>query len=405
MKNLDIKEPKLRFPEFTDPLNRRKLGEITKWSSGGTPPKDNPQYWGGGIPWISAASMHGRIFSSSTRTLTAAGVIRGSKIAKKGSVLLLVRGSMLFKTIPVGIAGLDVSFNQDVKCITGKSIDEDYLYHWLKSNEHYLLSMVVGTGIGAGKLETLKLQAMRVFFPSPAEQKKIADFMGGIDERIDLARKKIAQIQVYKKQIMTNVFTQKVRFKDVNSKAYPDWRESCLGDILQESTERTTGTGEYELLSSTSKGLFKQTDYFKKEVASNNTSGYKILRLNQIVFSPQNLWMGNINLNLTFNVGIVSPSYKVFSLKDINAQFVGHILRSPKMIHEYKQASEQGASVVRRNLDTNSFMAIKIDVPCKEEQQKIVNLLNAINDRIKIEESKLHQMVAAREYFLHHLFI
>jgi type I restriction enzyme, S subunit len=37
----------------------KKLGEITSWFSCGTPKKDEPAYWNGDIPWISANSMDG----------------------------------------------------------------------------------------------------------------------------------------------------------------------------------------------------------------------------------------------------------------------------------------------------------------------------------------------------------
>ena len=61
-----------------------------------------------------------------------------------------------------------------------------------------------------------------------------------------------------------------------------------------------------------------QKEYFNRSIASDDNSGYKILKKNQIVFSPQNLWMGNINYNNKYEIGIVSPSYKVF---DINKKF------------------------------------------------------------------------------------
>ncbi|MEG1022803.1 MAG: hypothetical protein RSE50_15000, partial [Myroides sp.] len=65
-----------------------------------------------------------------------------------------------------------------------------------------------------------------------------------------------------------------------------------LGNFLVEQNDKTSISNEYRVLSSTAKGLFYQDDYFKREVASKDNSGYKILRKNQLVFSPQNLWLG-----------------------------------------------------------------------------------------------------------------
>ena len=88
----------------------------------------------------------------------------------------------------------------------------------------------------------------------------------------------------------------------------------CLGDILLERLERSRTNNQHEVLSSTVKGIFSQREYFSKDIASENNVGYKIIRLHDVVLSPQNLWMGNINYNDRFDIGIVSPSYKVFSM-------------------------------------------------------------------------------------------
>ena len=90
-----------------------RLGDIAKWSSGGTPSKSNEAFWGGSIPWISASSMDGNRYRDSKLKVTELGAKSGTKIAPAGSILLLVRGSILHQKIQVGIAEMDVTFNQD----------------------------------------------------------------------------------------------------------------------------------------------------------------------------------------------------------------------------------------------------------------------------------------------------
>ena len=121
------------------------LGEVSTWASGGTPKKDEPSYWGGDIPWISANSMHVTRFFESDLTLTEAGLKNGSRLASKDTVLLLVRGSALHSRMPVGIALRDLAFNQDVKGITAKAdqIRPWYLLYWLMGNEKFILDSVV----------------------------------------------------------------------------------------------------------------------------------------------------------------------------------------------------------------------------------------------------------------------
>ncbi|MCK2901626.1 restriction endonuclease subunit S [Escherichia coli] len=58
-----------------------RLGDLTKWSSGGTPNKSEDSYWNGTIPWISASSMEGHLYSDSKLKITEDGLINGSRLA------------------------------------------------------------------------------------------------------------------------------------------------------------------------------------------------------------------------------------------------------------------------------------------------------------------------------------
>lgn len=166
------------------------LGELTDWFSGGTPSKKNESYWGGDIPWISASSMDGSRYADSNLKITQEGLNAGSRLASQGSILLLVRGSILHKRIPVGLAARDVAFNQDVKAIRVKSeyvakriTDEQYLYYWIRANEKKLLGMVENTGIGAGKLDTKRIHDIEISLPPWDVQRNIVSAANAIDEK------------------------------------------------------------------------------------------------------------------------------------------------------------------------------------------------------------------------------
>ena len=166
-----------------------KLRNAAQFFSGGTPPKSKPEYWGGDIPWISAKSMKGSRYHDSDLKLTEAGLKKGSRLASKNSILLLVRGSMLHQKIPVGIATKDVAFNQDVKAIVpNEKFLPLYFYYCFAGREHELLAKVENTGIGAGKLDTDVLNKVEFYCPPIQEQKVIANFLGSLDDKIELNR-------------------------------------------------------------------------------------------------------------------------------------------------------------------------------------------------------------------------
>lgn len=134
--------------------------------------------------------MGGERYSDSALKVTEEGLNAGSRLAEKGAILLLVRGSTLHKKVPVGIADREVAFNQDVKAIRvkpelsrGQVTDEAYLFYWLKANEQKLLEMVENTGIGAGKLDTKRLQDLEIPLPNWSEQRKVVASASALEEK------------------------------------------------------------------------------------------------------------------------------------------------------------------------------------------------------------------------------
>jgi type I restriction enzyme S subunit len=191
------------FPDWEP----RELGNVTVWGSGGTPSKDNEHYWNGDIPWISASSMRGQKYYDSDRKVTSDGLHNGSRLAPAGSLLILVRGSMLFKSIPVGLATRDVAFNQDVKSIKcDKALSPCFLLYFLLYSERRLLSMVTGTGIGAGKLDLDDLKKMTVSVPCSDEQNKINSFLTALDEKIELVAQQLEKAKTFKRGLLQQMF-------------------------------------------------------------------------------------------------------------------------------------------------------------------------------------------------------
>lgn len=124
------------------PSNWRQvtLGDVCRWLSGGTPSKSNANFWGGDIPWHSAASMHELRLGDSALSITKAGLEAGSQLAPEGSTLLLVRGMSLHKEIRVAHAMRDIAFNQDVKAlVAGPDMDPWFLTWILMAKRDELL--------------------------------------------------------------------------------------------------------------------------------------------------------------------------------------------------------------------------------------------------------------------------
>ncbi len=202
--------PKLRFTEFREAEGwiEEKFGNITDFASGGTPSMNQKEYWGGDIPWISAASMHHIEIINSDKNITQLAVDDGARLALEGTLLLLVRGSMLHKRIPIGITKCAVAFNQDVKALKlKKNVIIKFLLYLLIASEKRLLGAVSKTGIGAGKLDTNDLKDFLVCIPrNTEEQQIIVESLSSIDLQISSQTQKIESLKSHKKGLMQQLF-------------------------------------------------------------------------------------------------------------------------------------------------------------------------------------------------------
>lgn len=184
-------------------------------------------------------------------------------------------------------------------------------------------------------------------------------------------------------------------------------KKISLKKIINEVSHKSTINNQYEILSSTSNGLFLQKEYFNKQAASEDNTGYKIIKKGQLVLSPQNLWMGNININNIYDIGIVSPSYKIFNINEdiVNINYFNYWIKSPRALYEYLISSEQGASIVRRNLNIDLFNKILVELPAREEQDKIGKQLNNIDIKISLEIQQLNKLKKFKKGLMQNMFV
>jgi len=166
---------------------------------------------------------------------------------------------------------------------------------------------------------------------------------------------------------------------------YPlDWHRVKIGDLLIEHSERSSTSSQHEVLSVTRDGIFSQRAYFKKQIASEDNSGYKVVKNGDVVFSAMNLWMGSIDVVKDHQVGIVSPAYITMrpNKQVVDIDFLSYFLRGDDMRKKYVQHSQQGASIVRRNLNKDDLLDDEIAIPPLPEQKKIAEILSGITSAI-----------------------
>lgn len=400
--------PELRFPEFDEEWEEKILDEVSTFSKGKGISKNDLSK--DGTPCI----LYGELYTTydfiinkikSKTLLDTKNLVKGKKnqvlIPSSGETPLDIATAAVINTTEDMLLGGDINVLTPVQKYDGKFIS-------LSINEKNKSNLSkYAQGKSVVHLYNNDIKKLKIKFPiKNSEQRKIGDFFSKLDRHIELEEKKLELLEQQKKGYMQKIFSQELRFKDDKGNDYPNWENEKLGDLINEVNERTTSNNQYVLLSSTKNGLLSQEEYFKKQIGSKDSTGYKILRLNQLVLSPQNLWLGNINFNQRFNIGIVSPSYRIYNLShqfDIN--FAKDLLKSPRYIYEYAQASEQGASVVRRNLNLELFYSINISLPSIEEQRKIGAFLNKLDKLIRKQYKKIEVLKQRKKGLLQNMFV
>ena len=395
--------PKLRFKEFDGDLTESKLVELTSWASGGTPAKDVPEYWGDGIPLISGASMHTNQLYESDVKITKLGLQKGSKLALKDSILILVRGSMLFNKIPMGITLGDVAFNQDVKCIRPKQqLAPLFLFQWLHAKENTIQNKVTATGIGAGKLDTADLQNLKLYKPSLEEQTKIATFLSAVDEKISQLTQKHQLLREYKQGMMQKLFSQQVRFKADDKSEFGEWEEKKLGEI---STTFSGGTPK-----STNKKFYqgtipfiksgeisqKHTEQFINELALKESSA-KLVKKGDLLYALYGATSGQVAISQidgAINQAVLCIRSNLNTIYLLNF----FLWKKDSILSTYLQGG-QG------NLSAAILKEIFVPVPCLEEQTKIANFLSAIDQKIEVVAQQIEQAKQWKKGLLQNMFI
>ena len=308
----------------------------------------------------------------------------GAEVAPKGEKLLMKKGDVLFGKRrayqkKVAIAPFDGIFSAHGMVLRPNTdvITSEFFPFFISSDYFLDAAIKISVGSLSPTINWKDLKELEFNIPDINTQKKLSDLLWSIENNKRALNKAIVKTKQYKDVFIDSYLAKKIQLPDSNISA---WSEMRWDELFEEYIEKTTELNQYEVLSSTVGGLFSQTDYFNKEIASVNNVGYKVLKRGQVVFSPQNLWLGNINLNDNYDIGMVSPSYKVYQpdLEKLNYEFAKYMIKSTHSIKQYTEASEQGASIVRRNLNMELFNAILFNIPPVIEQVGFVEYVGQI---------------------------
>jgi len=193
----------LRFPEFTDEWKEVKLGEVAEIIGGGTPSTTTTDYWNGGIVWFNPSEIGKKKYvSNSNRTISHQGLSNsGARLLPKGTVLLTTRATIG----EIAIANVECTTNQGFQSvITGCEANNEYVYYFLSTQKEYLLRHSSGSTFRETPPSVIRNLPLRL--PSLPEQRKIADLLSAVDERLSVEREYAEQLKQQKAYLLRQMF-------------------------------------------------------------------------------------------------------------------------------------------------------------------------------------------------------
>jgi type I restriction enzyme S subunit len=403
------KKPQIRFPEFKNVWEHKRLNELlyeAKLRNGNLKyGKDKVLSVSGELGVINQIEHLGRSYAGVS--------VHQYHVVEYGDI---VYTKSPLKANPFGIIKLNKGeagivstlyavYKVNSKTAFGSFVD--YYFSLDANTNRYLRPLVKKGAKNDMKVNNTYVLNDRIFIPELSEQKKIASFLSAIDEKIGQLSYKKELMEQYKKGVMQQLFSGKLRFKDENGKAYPKWEEKQMGDL---GDFRGGGTPNTKIERHWSGKIpwISSSDIIENDIHNININ--RFINNEAIAESATKLIpKGSIMLVSRVGVGklainkvelCTSQDFTNFIPKKCNSYFLGYLLLAQKNI---LVNLAQGTSI--KGFTTFDLKSLRLKIPNLDEQQKIANFLTSIDAKIESVIVQISQTQTFKKGLLQQMFV
>ena len=383
-----MENPKIRFKGFTKDWEQRKVSELCSISTGKSNTQDKVE--DGEYPFY----VRSPIIERSTKYLyDEEAVLTVGDGVGTGKVFHYVNGK----------------YDLHQRCYRMYDFTDElnahYFYHtFSKLFYKRVMAMTAKTSVDSVRLEMIA--DMEIPAPKIDEQIKIGTYFDNLDHLITLHQRKCEQTKNLKKYMLQKMFPQngakvpEIRFNGFTH----DWEQRKFGSLLEETRNKTIFEDEDTLLSCAIDGMYLNSELFSHFRGSSNI-GYLKVKKNDLILSAQNLHLGNCNVNLRFEHGIISPAYKVYELVGCNPLFMQAWVKKDSTKDFFLKSSTEGASVCRKNIVWEELYKQELPVPSIEEQTKVGEYFSNLDHLITLHQRQCDELKKMKKYMLQNMFI
>ena len=288
--------------------------------------------------------------------------------------------------------------------LKAKKSDSIFLFYLLQQDN--LTMKLIGSGSGTSnshqRISPDDLMNLEVYCPAEEkEQQSIGRVFKNLDDKIENCNKIIANLNAQIEAIFKNWFIDFAPFADnLSEEGIPTgWRNSNVFDESGEVSERNKDDIESPVLSVVKDGEFVLSeDRFTKQVYSKKQTKYKIVSRNQIGFNPARANIGSIAMLTDFDIGLVSPIYIVFKLKNsILPTYFYYYMKRPVFLQNIQA---QAIGTTRQNLSYDAFKLFPIVVPTEKAQKNFIDLITPMEQEIANQKKQIEKLANTRNTLL-----
>lgn len=365
----------MRFPEFTGEWETQIINDVCDKFQSGRFIKANlikpigaiPVYGGNGLRGYT--DIHNHIGDY---------VLIGRQGALCGNVRF-VSGKTYITEHAIAVKGKETTYTRFL------------LYLFEKMNLGQFSDQSAQPGLAVNKLQRIKIN-----IPHKNEQKKIAEFLGLLDQRIAVQSKLIEQLE----SLIKGITLQASKSSDCES--------VLLSNILTERNE--ANTAQHEVCSvSVSQGVVNQVEYLGRSFAAKDISHYNVVHYGDIIYtrSPTGDFpYGIVKRSHQQNLVAVSPLYGVYipTSNDIGC-FLHYYFCNAVSAKNYLHKLIQKGAKNTINITNQRFLENTINLPKAEKLAQVVALLNCLSNKKQQAENLLVLLYKQKQFFLNQMFI
>lgn len=393
MKEKEMKRvPKLRFPEFTDDWEQRKLGDLGTIQTCKRIFKEQtseigeiPFYKNGTIGLKADAFISKEVFEKYKQLYP---------YPEKGDILISAVGS-IGRTAEY--TGKDEYF-QDSNVVwlkTDNSINKKYLKVF-----YQVINWLI-EGSTVKHLYNDNILKSEINFPkSFDEQGKIGQYFEHLDHLITLHQRKLEKLKELRKGVMKKLFSQEVRFKADDGSEFPDWEEKKLGDDVQFINGRAykqdelLNSGKYLVLRVGN--LFTNDSYYYSDLELDND---KYIENGDLIYA----WSATFGPRIYYGEKCIYH-YHIWKLK-FDENIISKIFLNYYLLYDVEKIKSQRTGGTMVHITKNAMEHRELQFPCLAEQQKIADCLSTLDDVIEKQKATLAAWEELKKGLLQQMFV